>query len=382
MLFEFFSPVKIIAGDNAIFSLPVQLKALNVINPIIISDDGVKKSNLLKFVFKALKEGGITNLTVFDDIPPETSTTAIKKAKELFQSKNCDGIIAVGGGSVIDSAKALNMLISSNKNELDDLAGANNLEHDTLPFIVIPTTAGTGSEVTTVAVIFDEKQNRKVALADEKILPDAAIIDPVMTMTMPKKLTASSGIDALSHAIEAYISIATNPISRVFATTSISLILDNLMDSIQKQDKTHRFNMALASTLAGIAFSNAMVGINHSLAHATGSVLHIPHGIAVGVYLVESLRYMENSIKSELEQLSVYAQKGHTHQGFIDMIDSFLEKVSQLSGVAFRLKDYLKDENLIDKIAELSVIDGSSIFSKIEFTRDVAVEIIKNSLKR
>ena len=386
MYYEFYCPVKIISGDNAIFNLPNELDRLKAKKPLIVTDDGIKKSGIIDSVIKmAFDESKKPMPLIFSEIPVESSTKAVEKLLNFFKQNGCDSIIAVGGGSVIDSSKALNMLIAENRDSLQELAGVDIIKNRGVPFVVIPTTAGTGSEVTSVAVIFDEDSKSKMAFASSLLMPDAAIIDPAATQTLPKKLTASSGIDALSHAIEAYISIQSNPISRALAFEAVKIIWESLPAAVKdKENKQARENMLNASLIAGMAFSNSMVGIVHSLAHSAGSVLHIPHGVAVSLFLVAGVK--ENAVASakELSELLnavayMNEYRGTTKQRaerFIYFLEKFVNQIKQEAGLPLTLKDAGFTKEQEDEIIKLAIRDGSSIFSKVALTKERAKNMI------
>ncbi len=386
MYYEFYCPVKIISGDNAIFNLPNELDRLKAKKPLIVTDDGIKKSGIIDSVIKmAFDESKKPMPLIFSEIPVESSTKAVEKLLNFFKQNGCDSIIAVGGGSVIDSSKALNMLIAENRDSLQELAGVDIIKNRGVPFVVIPTTAGTGAEVTSVAVIFDEDSKSKIAFASSLLMPDAAIIDPAATQTLPKKLTASSGIDALSHAIEAYISIQSNPISRALAFEAVKIIWESLPAAVKdKENKQARENMLNASLIAGMAFSNSMVGIVHSLAHSAGSVLHIPHGVAVSLFLVSGVK--ENAVASakELSELLnavayMNEYRGTTKQRaerFIYFLEKFVNQIKQEAGLPLTLKDAGFTKEQEDEIIKLATRDGSSIFSKVALTKERAKNMI------
>ncbi len=386
MYYEFYCPVKIISGDNAIFNLPNELDRLKAKKPLIVTDDGIKKSGIIDSVIKmAFDESKKPMPLIFSEIPVESSTKAVEKLLNFFKQNGCDSIIAVGGGSVIDSSKALNMLIAENRDSLQELAGVDIIKNRGVPFVVIPTTAGTGAEVTSVAVIFDEDSKSKMAFASSLLMPDSAIIDPAATQTLPKKLTASSGIDALSHAIEAYISIQSNPISRALAFEAVKIIWESLPAAVKdKENKQARENMLNASLIAGMAFSNSMVGIVHSLAHSAGSVLHIPHGVAVSLFLVAGVK--ENAVASakELSELLnavayMNEYRGTTKQRaerFIYFLEKFVNQIKQEAGLPLTLKDAGFTKEQEDEIIKLATRDGSSIFSKVALTKERAKNMI------
>ena len=387
MYFEFLTPTKVIAGDDAIFKLPFELEQAKANKPIVLTDKGIVGAGILSNVKLAFEEYKLEMPTVFDDIPPETSVESVQSAFKIFKNENCDSIVAVGGGSVIDTAKALRMMVAENNSDLMGLAGADNLSGKGPVFIAVPTTSGTGSEVTSVAVIYDSKSSSKIAFASDFLIPDIAILDPVLTVSLPKKLTAASGIDALSHAIEAYIGIQSNHISKALSFKAVEMIFNNLIDAIANgKDKKVRLNMLIASTIAGMAFSNSMVGVVHSLAHASGAVLHIPHGVAISLFLEAGLRENFNKCKKEYSELlntvkcDFLGDEENRANEFLKVVGDFLKEVRRLSGIPSGLKEVGYTKETEKRIIELAISDGSSIFNKIELTEEVARRMIQASL--
>jgi len=386
MYYEYYCPVKIVSGDNAIFNLPNELDRLNAQKPLIVTDEGIKKSGIMDSIIKMVFDESKKPMPlIFSDIPLESSTKAVEELLKFFKQNSCDSIVAVGGGSVIDSSKVLNMLIAENKDSLRELVGVDIIKNRGVPFIVIPTTAGTGSEVTSVAVIFDEDSNSKMAFASSLLMPDVAVIDYVTTQTLPKKLTASSGIDALSHAIEAYISIQSNPVSRALAFEAVKIIWENLPAAVKdKENIKARENMLNASLLAGMAFSNSMVGIVHSLAHSAGSVLHIPHGVAVSLFLVAGIKENAAASAKELSELLnavayMNEYRGTTKQRaerFVYFLEKFVNRIKKEAGLPSTLKDVGFKNEQEDEIIKLATRDGSSIFSKVALTKKRAKNMI------
>ncbi len=386
MYFEFYVPTKVISGDDAVFKLPFELEELDVRRPLIITDRGIIDAGILKKLKKAFDEYSTELPPVFDDVPPETSVESVKNAYYAFKNNGCDGLLAIGGGSVIDTAKAVRIMLAEDTDDILSLVGADNISKSNLHFIAVPTTAGTGSEVTNVAVIYDSKTQSKLAFSSYNFIPDIALLDPDLTLTLPKRLTASSGIDALSHAIEGFIGIQQNPISKALSFRAVSMIFDNLLLAIDNgKDKKARFNMLNASVIAGMAFSNSMVGIVHSLAHSAGAVLHIPHGVAISLFLKAGLEINFDSCRGEFSELlkavrcDFVGDEAERAREFLNIVGGFLDEIRRRADLPMGLKDVGFKSEFEDKIVELALTDGSSIFSKVELTEDLARRMIAES---
>lgn len=302
--FEFHNPVKILAGTGALDALPVELERLGSHRPLLVTDPGVRRAGLVELLLRAAGESSLAFSAVFEEVPPDSGTRTVAAAAKLYREARCDGIVALGGGSVIDTAKALNVLVSKGGDDLLAYAGAGAISGRLAPFIVVPTTAGTGSECTLVAVVRDDERERKLLFVSASLLPDAAIVDPRMTLGLPPLVTAATGIDALTHAVEAFYCLGKNPLSDAFAEKAIELVSARLVAVVRKpSDAEGRLDLALASTLAGIAFSNSMVGLVHSLGHAAGGACHVPHGIAMGIFLPRVLEYNLGKRGAEIGRL-------------------------------------------------------------------------------
>ena len=294
--YEFCCRVKIIAGHDALEKIFGVLANLYAGKPMIVTDKGVAGAGLIDIVTAAM-QGAVAIGAIADDVPPDSDLRVVNRLARLYREKGCDSIIAVGGGSVMDTAKGVNIVVSERADDLMKFSGANALKRALKPLIAIPTTAGTGSEVTLVAVIKDHEKHLKMAFVSNFLLPDVSIVDPRMTLTLPPAITAATGMDALSHAVEAYTCLAKNPLSDAHALAAINLISENLVKVTRNPgDRESRLAMANAATLAGIAFSNSMVGMVHTLGHSAGSVCGVPHGVCMAVLLPYGLEYNMHKI--------------------------------------------------------------------------------------
>ena len=302
--YEFIVPVKIIAGRKALSNLPYELDQLGVKRPLVITDKGVVGAGLLDKVAAALADGDRVLGPVFDEVPPDSSNRVINRVAQLYRKEGCDGIIALGGGSAIDTAKGVNILISEEADDLLDFQGVDRLTRPMRPLIAIPTTAGTGTEATNAAVIYNEETGAKIALVSWRLFPHVALVDPAMTETLPPRITAATGMDALTHAVEAYTGLQKNPVSDGFSLAAIRLISRYLVPAVKDSTEEARLGMANAALLAGVAFTNSMVGGVHALAHASGGVCHVPHGVANGIFLPWVLEYNFKRIAGELAELA------------------------------------------------------------------------------
>ncbi|MCW8038852.1 MULTISPECIES: iron-containing alcohol dehydrogenase [Acinetobacter] len=377
--YEFFCPVKVIAGHAALEHIPFELAALGAARPLIITDKGVRSNNLLAPIEAAFESTDAVIGCIFDDVPPDSSLETVRKAAQLYRENNCDAIIAVGGGSVIDTSKATNILVSEGGDDLLKYSGAHNLPRPLKPFFVIPTTSGTGSEVTMVAVVSDNQKNVKMPFASYYLMPHAAILDPRMTQTLPPHLTAMTAMDAMTHAVEAYTCLAANPISDAYATAAIKKISANLFNVLDNPTEANgRLELAQASTMAGIAFSNSMVGLVHSLGHSLGAVAHLPHGLCMNLFLPYVLEYNKEINADKLADLllplagpDIYAQTpAHLRADkTISTLQTMRDRIYALTKLPRTLRETGKvSEAQFEEIAEKALNDGSIIYNPKEAT--------------
>lgn len=387
--YEFFCPVKVIAGKAALEHIPFELATLGAKNALILTDKGVRSVGLLEPIKEAFSETDASIATIFDDVPPDSSLDTVRKAAQAYRDNGCDAILAVGGGSVIDTAKATNILVSEGGDDLLQYSGAHNLPKPLKPFFVIPTTAGTGSETTMVAVVSDTEKNVKLAFASYYLMPHAAVLDPRMTKTLPPHLTAMTAIDAMTHAVEAYTCMAANPISDAYATAAIKKISNNLFKVLDDlSDVDARLELAQASTMAGIAFSNSMVGIVHSLGHALGAVTHLPHGLCMNLFLPYVLEYNKDVNGDRIAELllplagaDVYASTPASQRAdkVISYIREMREKLNRQTKLPLSLSETGKvSKGQLDEVAQKALDDGSIIFNPKEAT----LEDLKNILEQ
>jgi len=386
--YEFFCPVKVIAGKAALEHIPYELTGMAAKRPMIVTDKGVRAAGLLDLVIAACEESGLEIVSIFDDVPPDSSTGVVKEIAGIYRSQKCDSLIAVGGGSSIDTAKAVNILVSEGGDDIAKYSGAGVIKHPLKPFLVVPTTAGTGSEVTSVAVITDTKKSVKLPFSSSFLLPNAAVIDPRMTLTLPPHITAATAMDAMTHATEAFTCMAKNPLSDAYATSAIKKISKSLLNVMDNpKDTDGRLELAQASTMAGIAFSNSMVGLVHALGHATGAICHLPHGMCMSLYLPYVLEYNLETIREPLGELLLYLDGPEVYAATpsnrrAEASISALRKLRDELYKRCKLPRTLKEtgsvtEDQLDTIAELALDDGSIMFNPKEVLLEDARAVLK-----
>lgn len=281
---SFKSAGKLITGQGASEQLGLHVQALGMQNPLIVTDAGVVASGTLEGVTRQLQALGLS-CGVFDGVTPEPEVAIVETCTEVFVSGQHDSVIAVGGGSAMDIAKCV-AVYARHEGPLEALFGEQQVRQREVPLIAMPTTSGTGSEVTNIAILSDKAQQMKKGIVSDCLLPDVAIVAPELTLSCPRSVTAASGVDALVHAVEAYLSNFATPITDALAVKAMGLIVSALPKAFANpQHLQAREDMATGSLLAGLAFGNAGVGAVHALAYPLGGRYQLAHGVTNALLL-------------------------------------------------------------------------------------------------
>lgn len=373
--YEFFNPVKIISGPHALESLPHELGLIGGKKPLLVTDEGIKNAGLLNYVKNSFNETNITFI-LYDKVPQDSSEKVVKELFNIFNSNRCDSIIALGGGSVIDTAKALNILISTNSDDLMQFEGSDILENSVKPLIAIPTTVGTGSEGTGVAVVKNDKINAKIAFSSQFLIRKVAILDPRMSTTLPRHIMAATGMDAMTHAIESFICLQKNPVSDAFAWAALKILGENLLAAVKNpKHKKYRFALANAASLAGIGLSNSIAGIVHCLGHAVGGVCGIPHGVAMNIILPYGLEYNLTKVEEYIAEIlfplagaDVYCKTPVENRAkkTIDHIREIKDELFNLTKLPRTLIEAGVHKDKLKEIARIAINDGSVAYNPEE----------------
>lgn len=297
MNFDFYVGTNVLFGKDASYKTGEELAARNLKKVMIVTDKGIVNAGLLNHIKESITFEGI-EVVVFDEVPPNPPSATVVKGVEIFNENNCDSLVAVGGGSSMDACKAISMMITNNGdiNDFDSFIGTRTFENPGYPVITIPTTAGTGSETTMAAVITNEKTHWKSSTVSPYMSPVAALVDPAITLGLPPHITAATGVDALTHAIEAYTAVGAlngkSPVSDALALQAIQLISGSLRQAYARGDNYEaREQMMSGSMIAGMAFLNVGLGGTHALAHPLGGYYDIPHGVANAILLPYVMKF-------------------------------------------------------------------------------------------
>lgn len=297
---------------------------------LIVTDSIISKLGLLNSLTDALTAGG-AQFVVFDEITADAPIPLIQKGIDFFHAHDCDAIVAFGGGSSMDASKAIAVAVANPK-PLNQLAGYLKGLRTPIKIYAVPTTAGTGSEVTVAAVISDPVTHKKLVIVDPRMVPKMAALDPTLMTGLPPHITAATGIDALTHAIEAFVGNWTTSYSDGMALSAVSLIFENLRTAYTDgKNLEAREKMSLASTYAGFAFTRANVGYVHAIAHQFGGLYYTPHGLANAIMLPFVLKYSHPAIVARLALLAVAAKVGSAGEDDATLAQKFLDAVDQLN---------------------------------------------------
>ena len=350
---------------------------------LIVTDSIISKLGLLKGMTDALTAGG-ADFVVFDEITPDAPIPLIERGIDFYKQHGCDAIVAFGGGSSMDASKAIAVSISNPK-PLSQLAGYLKGLRAPVRIYAVPTTAGTGSEVTVAAVISDPANHKKLVIVDPRMVPKMAALDPELMTGLPPHITAATGIDALTHAVEAFVGTWKTPYSDGMALSAVGLIFENLLTAYRDgKNLQAREKMVLASTYAGFAFTRANVGYVHAIAHQFGGKYHTPHGLANAIMLPYVLKYSHPNITSKLAQLAVRARVGKEGEDEEVLAQKFLDAVDQLNqdlGIPATL-EALKESD-IPSIAKGALWEAHTGYPVPRYmSQDVCENLIRQALPK
>ncbi len=368
--FSFELPTRLLFGVGALGNLRLELDIHDWKSALIITDQGVRQAGLLE-PLKAHLEG--IDHAIYDRILPNPTVQCIEGALALAPGR--DLLIAIGGGSVIDSAKAINA-VKTHGGSVLDYEGNDAVPGPCGPLIAIPTTAGTGSEVTFIAMVTVPERTQKLPLVSRYLAPTLAIVDPELTKTLPPSVTAHTGLDALTHAVETLVSISAQPMSDLLALHAIKLIVEYLPRAVKDgSDMEARASLSYAALIAGIAFNNGWVGLAHAIAHALGGLYDLPHGLCCALALPVTVEFNLESQREKYEQIAeALGVRG------ADSVPDRLRELMSAVGVPWRLRDVGVKESDLDKLVELALADGSVLFNPRQPRAEELRELVQKIL--
>jgi alcohol dehydrogenase class IV len=318
-------------GTDSILNLPVEIRKNNFKRALIVTDNVILKMGLLDSMIGKLRNENV-EFFMFSDTVPNPTIDNIENALIAYKTNKCDCLIAFGGGSSMDLAKAVGARVAKPNKSISQLKGVLKIRKKTPCIFAVPTTAGTGSEATIAAVITDSKTHHKYAINDTSLIPRFAFLDPKLTIGLPPNLTSTTGLDALTHAVEAYIGNSNTKETERMAIEATKLIFSSLYKAYKNgSDIQARNNMLIASHLAGKAFTRAYVGYVHAIAHTFGGVYGIPHGLANAVILPHVLEYYGESVTKRLSKLAIMTGIGNPNWPDQRNRVAFIDKIKEMN---------------------------------------------------
>jgi len=378
----FLIPPVLITGSGSSEKVGEEIRKLGLKKGLVVTDEVISKLGLLESIKEVLSENKI-EFAVYDKISTEPTVDFVTEGLSAYKENECEFLLAVGGGSALDTAKAIAVMVT-NKGTIEDYKGLNNIPEKGVPLIAIPTTAGTGSEVTVYTIITDTKTDVKMLIGSPFVMPQVAIVDPLLTLSCPRGLTAAVGIDALTHAIEAYVSVKAQPMSDIFCLSAIELISDNLRqawangNNVEAREKT-----MLGALQAGIAFSNSSVALVHGMSRPIGAYFHVAHGASNAALLGVVTEF--SLIGNPARYAHIAQAMGEDITGLNDLEAAQLAAES-ISGLIQDIKipslkelgvDEERLEQLAPKMAEDAIASGSPGNNPRQATKEEIIELYK-----
>lgn len=382
MSYTFYMPSINVMDKNALSDAGEMIKGYGFKKALIVTDKVLNDIGLVKKLTAVLDANNVA-YAIFDETKPNPTVTNVHDGVDLLKAENCDFVISFGGGSPHDCAKGV-ALVATNGGNIKDYEGVHKSEKPQLPLVAINTTAGTASEMTIFCIITDEERHVKMAIVDKHVTPILAVNDPALMMDMPKGLTAATGMDALTHAVEAYVSTAATPITDACALKAITLISDNLRAAVANgQDEEARSNMAYAEFLAGMAFNNASLGYVHAMAHQLGGFYDLPHGVCNAILLPHVQRYNAQVAPARLKDVA--AAMGVKVEGLSpeEGAEKALEAIMTLSkdiNIPSGLKELGAKEEDLPTLTENALKDACGLTNPKQATHEEIMEIFRNAL--
>lgn len=359
--FRYQIPTIIEFENGLVKKLAKFVKEFGGTNVLIVCDPGVLQAGVVAKLEQPLKEDNIP-YSIFSEIEADPAIESVDKGLELAKNNGCDVVVGVGGGSSLDTAKAIGLMLN-NPGHIRDYVGIDMVPNPSVPVIAIPTTAGTGSEITIWSVLSDKKEKVKVSVGSVYNCPNLALCDPELTVSLPAHITAATGMDALTHAMESYVNKATQPISEGLSVQAMKMIAQNLrLAVVQNENLEARSNMLLASLIAAMAFNSTRLGLAHALAIPLGAHFKIPHGTVNAILLPEVMQF--NVIGNVSKYAEIAAIFGVNTAGLTDReaAEKAVETIRQLNkdvGITQTLSDFGLTEEHLDMIAEEAMLSGN-----------------------
>ena len=370
-------PTRVESGNRISEKTGEMIKELGAARVLIVTDKGVRAAKLLEGIEKSLEHVDL-DYEIYDQVEPNPSAETIHRGLEYLKQHKSEAVLAIGGGSSIDTAKGI-ATMATNAGHILDYEGVGRIKNTPIPIIVIPTTAGTGSETTNSTVVTNKETSFKLGVLSSKLFPNLAILDPSLTVRLPQEITAATGMDALTHAIESYTSKAASPVSQAFAMQAIKMIGKNLTKTyFVGTDIESREQMLVASMLAGVAFSQSRLGNVHAISHTFGGVFNIPHGIANAVLLPFVMKFNLRACTDQYKDIAIALGKNVSGLSTIEAAEKAIEAViemNQVMKIPLNIKELGVSIEFLPKLVEDSMRSGN-VFVNPRLTNSSDIKLI------
>ena len=375
MATQFFMPIQNVLGKNALADSMASIAALGLKKALIVTDGGLSKMGVADQVGKELQKNGI-EYEVFDGVNPNPTVSNVNAGLAKLKSAGADCIVSLGGGSSHDCAKGV-ALVATNGGKIEDYEGVDKSKKPQLPLIAINTTAGTASEMTRFTIITDETRHVKMAIVDKNVTALLSVNDPSLMEGMPASLTAATGMDALTHAVEAYVSTAASPITDACAVKAIELIAKYLPVAVKEpKNGEAREQMAYAQFLAGMAFNNASLGYVHAMAHQLGGFYDLPHGVCNALLLPHVERFNQRAAKERLDEVGAILGANNADLAGLEVIDA-ITKLANIVGIPKTLKELGVKEEDFGVLADNALKDVCGLTNPVQASKDEIIAIFR-----
>ncbi|WP_313997287.1 iron-containing alcohol dehydrogenase [uncultured Paenibacillus sp.] len=382
-IFRYELPTAIEFGNGSVQELAAHVRKLNGNKVLLVSDPGVQKAGMTERLTAVLAKEEIP-YAIFNEIEPDPDIDGVMRGKELAASEGCDCVVGLGGGSALDTAKAIGLMLG-NGGHIRDYVGIDKVPKKGTPVIAVPTTAGTGSELTIWSVLSDKRAKVKLSVGSAYNCPDLALCDPELTVSLPPHITAATGMDALTHALESFVNKATQPISEGLSIQSMKMIAHSLRTAVaQGENLEARYDMLMASLIAAMAFNPTRLGLSHALAIPLGAHFKIPHGTVNAILLPEVMQY---NLMGNLDKFKTIAQIFGMPVDHMPPWEAAelsviaVRKLKQDVGIHQTLSDFGVTEDALDRIAEEAMTSGNVPVNPRRPTLEDLKQICREAMK-
>ena len=379
--FEFFIPQNITVGAGTLAKLPECAKKLGGSHAMLISGPTLRKMGVVDKVADYLKDAGMA-VDIFTDVEANPSVTTVEKATEAYKDSGADFIVALGGGSPMDVAKAVGV-VAKYGGSITEYEGADKVPGEIIPLIAIPTTAGTGSEVTAFSVITDHKRNYKLTVFSYKLIPAYALLDPLLLTSAPASVAAACGIDALIHAEESYVSLDASPFSEAMSEKAMELIGRSIRTYVADRSNLEAASDMLAGSLfAGIAFSWARLGNIHAMSHPVSAFFNVPHGVANGILFPYIVKYNEEAAFGKYQKIYNYisTEKKCESEFSKGMLEQAVRELNTQVGIPAKLSDAGVTDEYFAQMTEDAMKSGNIAINPQKTVREDILALYKEAL--